>query len=293
VNLLRERNNVEIEKLRLFQQLGVPQPADVRLATSFPVSEPAFKLDEMLTMARKSNPSLESQRYREKSASLSVRQAQSAYFPSIGFQTSIAGYTQQLTNLASTIAGDSIGTVQSRASCLTQDSIRVGAGLSSIKASRCDPLVFTEADKAAIRAANSKYPFDMTRSPITFSVGLSLPIFDGLQREQRIQLATADRNDARYRLRDVELRLTAEVTAAYLNLMTAYRTVVLQEQNAQAARDALNLAQERFRVGASSFVDVTQSRSDYETASTTLITAIYDFHKAFATLENAIGRPLR
>ena len=122
---------------------------------------------------------------------------------------------------------------------------------------------------------------------------LSVPIFDGFQREQRVQEAQATSNDARYRVREQELRLTADVTSAFRNLTTAYQTVRFQEQNSATAREALALAQERFRVGASTFVDVTQARSDYERAETDRINAIYDFHKAFAALEGAVGRPLR
>ena len=36
VQVLQERNQIEIEKLRLFQQMGVEQPADVTLTTRSP-----------------------------------------------------------------------------------------------------------------------------------------------------------------------------------------------------------------------------------------------------------------
>jgi outer membrane protein len=153
--------------------------------------------------------------------------------------------------------------------------------------------VFTEAQASSIRQSNSQYPFNFTRSPLQFSAQLSIPIFDGFSREQRVQEAAATRNDARYRVREQELRLTADVTSAHRNLMTAFQTVRLQEQNVVAAREALALAQERFRVGANTFVDVTQARSDFERAETDRINAIYDFHKAFAALEAAVGRSLR
>ena len=59
------------------------------------------------------------------------------------------------------------------------------------------------------------------------------------------------------------------------------------------ALQALVLAQERYRVGLNTFVDVAQSRGDYERAENDRINAIYDYHKAFAALESAVGRPLR
>ena len=53
------------------------------------------------------------------------------------------------------------------------------------------------------------------------------------------------------------------------------------------------LAQERFRVGANTFVDVVQARADFQRAESDRINAIYEFHRAYATLESAVGRPLR
>jgi outer membrane protein len=76
-------------------------------------------------------------------------------------------------------------------------------------------------------------------------------------------------------------------------LVTSYRTSQLQDENARTARIALALAEERFRVGATSFIEVTQARSDFERAESDRINATYDFHKAFATLESAVGRSLR
>jgi outer membrane protein len=133
----------------------------------------------------------------------------------------------------------------------------------------------------------------MSRNPLEFRAQLSIPIFDGFTREQRIQEASAARNDARYNTRARELQLTADVTAGFLNLQTAYQTVQLQEQNRRAAQEALALAQERFRVGANTFVDLAQARADFERAGTDLINAVYEFHRAYATLESAVGRPLR
>ncbi len=292
VAVLRERNNVQIEMLRLFQQIGVQQPAGVRLVTSFPVDEPKVQLAELLDMARSQNPSLQALRARERAADVGVARAKSQWTPTLSLSTGIGGFAQQLTSIGSTIDGARASTVASQRSCRSTDSLRVGAGLSSI-AAQCNAIVFTPAQEAAIRDANAKFPFSMSRNPITFNAQVSFDVFNGFQREQRIQEASASRNDARYSVRAQELRLTADVTAAYLNLTTAFQTVKLQEQNQQAAREALALAQERFRVGANTFVDVTQARSDFERAGTDLINAIYDFHKAYAVLESAVGRTLR
>ena len=291
VAVLRERNTAELEKLRLFQQVGVQQPANVRLTTEFPVEEPKVQLNDLLDQARRSNPSLTAFRSRERASDVGVSSARSAYLPTLSLQTGINGYTQQSTDITGTIDETRAEIQSSREQCLSTDSLRVGAGLPAT--GRCGNIVFTPALERQIRDANSAFPFQMTRSPLEFSAQVSLPIFDGFIREQRIEEATATRNDARYRVRQQELQLTADVTSGYRNLTTAYQTVRLQEQNSVTAREALALAQERFRVGANTFVDVTQARADYERAETDRINAIYDYHKAFAALEAAVGRPLR
>lgn len=289
---LREQNTAELEKLRLFQQMGVEQPANVRLTTAFGIEEPRVQLQEVMDLARRQNPALVALQSRQRSADVGVSSARASYLPTISLNTGIDGFSQQLVDIDGQILDAQSSAARSRSSCFSQDSLRRGAGLSSV-AAQCTQIAFSPAQERALRADNSQFPFSFTRSPITFGMRVSLPLFDGFQREQRVQEASAARSDARYRLRQQELQLTADVTSAYRNLTTAYQTVRLQEQNAATAREALALAQERFRVGANTFVDVTQSRSDYERAETDRINAIYDFHKAFAALEGAVGRPLR
>jgi len=290
--VFRERNNVEVEKLRLFQQLGVEQPSGVQLTTQFVLEEPKVQLGALLDQARSGNPALSALRSRVAATDVSVSSARSAYFPTLSLSSGVSGFSQQLRNIDGSIADAQASALQQQRSCFSQDSLRRGAGLPSIL-TQCNAITFSDANAAALRDANAQFPFKMTRSPIQLSAQISLPIFDGFTREQRIQEATASRNDARYRVREQELKLTADVTSAYRNLTTAYQTVRLQEQNSVAAREALSLAQERFRVGANTFVDVTQARADYERAETDRINAIYDYHKAFAALESAVGRPLR
>jgi outer membrane protein len=141
--------------------------------------------------------------------------------------------------------------------------------------------------------ANESFPTDFERNPYQISASFSLPLFDGFAREQRLQEANASRSDAEYSIRRTELALTADVTSARVTLQAAYETVGLQTTNAATAREALQLAEERYRVGANTFVDLTTARAEYERAETDRIDAVYEFHRAFAALEAAVGRTLR
>jgi outer membrane protein len=128
---------------------------------------------------------------------------------------------------------------------------------------------------------------------VGIGASLSIPLFDNFNREERVEQAQVSRDNARYTLRARELQLTSDVTQAYLNLVTAARTVELQEVNAQRAREELAYAQERYRVGAATFLDVTTSNATFVQAQVDRINSIYDYHRAFAALEAAVGRPLR
>ena len=292
VAAIRAKNQVAIDRLTLFQHMGVEQPQNTRLTTSFEVKAPTFTVDSVLALARADNPALQAARTRDESAKLGIKAARGSYLPTLQVSTGIGGYTNTFTN-PNFLIGQAAAGVQS---CLVQDSIRVGAGLSS-QAAQCGSLMpdgtLPPAQAASIRQQNKGFPFGFTRQPFQISATLSLPIFDNFQREQRVQQSEAARNNALYAIRAQELKTTATVTGAYLTLQAQVQQVALQERTAAQAREALRLAEERYRVGLAPFLDVSDARSQFEQAESDRINAVYDFHKAFASLEAAVGRPLR
>jgi outer membrane protein len=174
------------------------------------------------------------------------------------------------------------------ASCMFTDSLRAGAGLSTIP---CGTGTLSEQQLSAARALNQ--PLSFSRSPYALSAFLSIPLFNGFQREQNIELQRVARDNAEMDLRARNLQLTTDVTQAYLNLVTAAKTVDYQTQIAAKAAEDLSLNEESYKVGAKTFLDVTTARGTYEQAQIARVNSIYDYHKAFAALEQAVGRPLR
>ncbi|HET7612697.1 MAG TPA: TolC family protein [Gemmatimonadaceae bacterium] len=292
VQALKARNQVEIEKLRLFQIIGTPQPATVQLTTEFKVTPMNLSLQDLIASARRDNPGVLALRSREHVADLNVRREKGEYSPTLSLSTGIGGYTYGYTNPNFPVQQAQAQLEASRSSCVRTEEVRAALNLSN-QLAECQAMTFTDAQAAAIRQSNSRFPFDFTKSPRSITAMLSLPLFDGFAREQRLQEAMANRSDARYSVRSMELALTADVTAAYLTLVTAGKTVTLQEQNAEAAKNELKLVQDRYRIGATTFVDLTEARATYERAESDRINAIYDYHKAFAALESAVGHPLR
>lgn len=292
VQAVKARNQVEIEKLRLFQLMGVQQPANVKLVSQFTITPVTLELPALIESARRQNPVVEALRSREHVAELNVKRAKGEYSPTLSLSTGIGGYTYGYTNSAFPVQQAQAQFESERAGCIRTEEVRAALNLSN-QLAECNSMAFTDAQAQAIRQSNSKFPFNFTKSPRSLTASLSLPIFDGFAREQRVQESMANRSDARYAVRARELALTADVTAAYLTLVTAEKTAVLQEQNAAKAKQELKLVQDRYRIGATTFVDVSEARATYERAESDRINAVYDYHKAFAALESAVGHPLR
>ena len=291
VAALRAKNTADVDLLRLFQAIGIPPQLNVQLTTIPPVVEPKFELSQLIAMATQSNPALRALVQRIDAAKANVNSMRAQYIPSLGFGASIGGSSQQYTdgNYLVTQAQTSLASEQ--AQCYSTDSLRRGAGLSGIPT--CGGLVLTPTQAAQLRASNNNFPFKFISNPYTLSLSLSLPLFNGFQREQQIESSVADQSDAQYNLRAEQLKLTADVQSAHVTLVADYQALKLQEANSLAAREALQLAEERYRVGLNSLVDLQQARSDYETAEAGRINAVFEFHRAFAALESAVGRSLR
>jgi len=89
------------------------------------------------------------------------------------------------------------------------------------------------------------------------------------------------------------LAVQTEVSQAFLTLQSAYRAIAIQDTNHAAAQEQLQLATERYRVGSGTFFELLDAQVAALRAESEYVTAVYDYHKALAALEGAVGRPLR
>jgi outer membrane protein TolC len=290
---LRALNAVSIEKLRLFEQLGVIAPVDVstvQLTDTFSVQAPTWQLPQLLTMAESQNPSLKALREREDAANWAVKAVTSDYLPSLSLSLGWAGYTQSFTDLDPIIANRQGAATVAFATCGEQNQIRTNSGL---PANDCSGLAWTPADETALRQENDVFPFDFTDQPFQASLRISLPIFTNFSRTQRVSAARADRDDLEESVRRRGLAVQTEVSQAFLTLTSLHQQIAIQDNNRTAAREQLQLATERYRVGSGTFVELLDAQVATLLAEFDYVNVIYDYHKSLATLEQAVGQPLR
>jgi outer membrane protein len=288
VNSLTQHNTARLDKLRLYEQMGVPPDPDVKLTTTFTGTVPSLSLDSLLALAHRTNPDLTARQARLNAAQANVKYQRTAYYPSISLGT---GYGASAFGLADAdqLALQKAASVEANfAQCMFEDSVRAGAGLPR---GNCGTGVATASQLAAARATNQ--PWNFSKAPYSVSARISLPLFNGFQREANIETARVQRDNAALDVRARNLQLTTNVTQAYLTLETQRQTVELLTQTAAKAAEDLALMQESFKVGARTFLEVTSARAAYEQAQINRVNGIYQYQSAFAALENAVGRPLR
>ena len=290
VQVVQARNTLAIEKLRLFENLGVSPPdAEVSLTSSFAVAPIATSLADLIALAKNGNPNVIARRDREDAAAVNQRIAKAAYLPQFSVSAGYGGYTNSYTDNNFTVA-QALSSKQS--GCYQRGSVLAIVG-QPFDPATCAGIALTTQETAAARATNSSFPFSLTRNPYNVNAQFSLPLFNGWQREQRVAEATVARDNATQAVRQQELAAQQAVRTAYLNLDAAQQTVTIQEANGKLAREALLLAETRYRVGQATFLDVANARADFSRAESDRITAVYDFHRAFAALEQAVGKRLR
>jgi outer membrane protein len=293
VALLRAETAVQIEKLRLFEQMGVTAPTDiqtVQLTDTFAVQTPAWQLPDLLTMAEQQNPALKALRARERAAAWGVRAATSTYGPSVSLSAGWSGFTQQFTDREAVRQNQQTALVGQRNACLEDNQIRTSAGLPP---NDCDAYIWGTSYEQALVAQTSVFPFDFTQQPFQARLTISLPIFTNFSRTQRVSEARAQHGDMEEAVRARGLAVQTDVSQAFLTLQTAFRTTGLQDTNRSAAREQLQLATERYRVGSGTFFELLDAQVASLRAESDYVNAIYDYHKALALLEAAVGRSLR
>jgi len=292
ITLRRAQAQVRTTRLRLLQQMGMPLGPEPSLSTTFTVEEPSWAASDLTEMAMSGNPDLAASRASEESARYEVRNARSAYFPSLSVSTGFSGFAQQ----ASSTAGQEARAIASGQAaiqaCAVQNDLfsRLARPLPPRD---CSLLATPESVLEAIRASNDAFPFDFTRSPPSVGVSISVPIFQGLSRQRGVESARAALSDSRHQRRQQELALRADVEIQLELVRTSYATAMLEERNETLADDQLRRARERYRLGLSGFLELSEAVTVKARADRERIFSVFTYHEAIADLEATVGASLR
>ncbi len=163
----------------------------------------------------------------------------------------------------------------------------VNAGIAVARARYMPSLQLTGAYRWLDIAGGSRFE---ARPLWDLRIGMSFPLFDGLQREEAVVRArsASESADADARDRRRAIRVDAERALAALNL--AEQRIKLSEGAVVFAREDLRVQEARYRAGATTILERVTSQANLANAEATLVTVRYDYQVARAQIEALAGR---
>lgn len=114
-------------------------------------------------------------------------------------------------------------------------------------------------------------------------------LFNGFQDKANLQTKQMEHFIAKENFIERKRQLKADVTNASLRLKALKEIAEINQENLKSAEEDLRMAQERYRVGAGTLLDVLDAQVSVTTARGTLVRAKYDAMIAKAELEYYMG----
>lgn len=123
----------------------------------------------------------------------------------------------------------------------------------------------------------------------TIGLTLSVPIFDGGQRESRISETRSRLRQESLRMKDVSDQVTLEVRNALLTLDSSTQQVTVARKGLDLALKELQFARDRFAAGLATNIEVTNAQTSVARARDNLIEALFRFNASRINLARAKG----
>lgn len=292
VTILQTENALETANIRLRQRMGVDLDTPFVLTTPFALSRPTWDRRELYDLGLTENPTLRSLHAFRSASSYGVKMAKSAYLPSLSMRAGISGFTRQPSSSAFAIQQAEVQAQGSVQNCLVTNDL-FSRLTDPLPPQDCSRLAFTDEQEQRILDQNDVFPFDFTTQPATASLTISLPIFQGLNRQRQVAAAQVQLEDLDYNLREQELALQADIATTLATVRAAYEAALIEDQNQTLADEQLRLARERFSVGLADFLELLEAETLKVEADREQIAAIFAYHDSLANLEAVVGTSLR
>jgi outer membrane protein len=110
----------------------------------------------------------------------------------------------------------------------------------------------------------------------SIGIGISIPLFDRGSADLATQRAQIQADNARLALEQQRQQVAVEVRRAYLDHRAAQERLAAAQAQVRAADQAVAATRERYRVGAATLVELTQSQAAQVQAASALVNARYN-----------------
>lgn len=132
--------------------------------------------------------------------------------------------------------------------------------------------------------------FEFSRSNgLNYGVSATFDLFNGFDIDRRKQNAQIQYKNAQLALDDQKQQLLADLSSEYTNYMQSLQLVKLEQENLQYARQSLDIALERFKLGTIDSIELRESQRTLIDAESRLIDAQYQAKQAETELLRLSG----
>ncbi len=121
------------------------------------------------------------------------------------------------------------------------------------------------------------------------TIGIGVPIFNRFLTKASVQRAEVFRNNAELDYQILEQSVALEIKQAYQDYLFDAKQIEVTEKQFVAAEKALEAEQERYNVGASTLVELSQARSSFIQASTSRVNAVYTYMARSKLIDYYVG----
>ena len=125
------------------------------------------------------------------------------------------------------------------------------------------------------------------------SLSLSWNLFAGFADQAQYEQSRVDLRNSRFDAKKQEQLIEKEVRQAYYTLMQTYEQSRVTEKNRELASRQLELERERYRLGATSQLNLRVAQVTYEQAEGDHIAKVFSFWSSLAALERSVGQKLQ
>lgn len=143
-------------------------------------------------------------------------------------------------------------------------------------------------------AYNRPNPGGFASTAYRYNLGLTMtwPFFDSGFTRGRVREAEAIVQGTRQALEESRQQVELDVRQAGLDIQEAQRRAITSQTEVNSAREALRVAQVRYRAGVGTNVEVTDAQVALARAGQNLANAQFDYETAISRLEFATGVPI-
>lgn len=122
------------------------------------------------------------------------------------------------------------------------------------------------------------------------SISLSVPIFQGFSRIAYLGKANLTYKSSKEALTQAKRDIALETKIAYFEMQQAKKSIAVAQNAIDAAEEGLRLNREKYNLGAGTMLDLIVAQVSNATAQSEHIQSLYNYKKAIARLQRAMGK---